>query len=174
MGNDNLTHRDKGLKLTDYYAYGKPIYAIGDGTVVSVLNTQDESEDLLKKPEEDETEYLQRVQLNQQNLLMKGFKYILGNHVIIKHAHGEYSFYVHMKQGSINLKEGDKVKQGDEIGALGNSGNSTEPHLHFHVANSPNFVESRSLPIRFKNIKLFPDDNGKITHLHAGQVVVSK
>ena len=56
-----------------------------------------------------------------------------GNHVIIEHEGGEYSFYAHLIRGSIPVREGQAVKQGDRIGALGNPGSSDAPHLHFHL-----------------------------------------
>ena len=52
---------------------------------------------------------------------------------------GVYAFYAHLQPGSLRVKPGDKVRRGQVVGLVGNSGNSTEPHLHFHVsdANSP-------------------------------------
>ena len=56
-----------------------------------------------------------------------------------------------MKQGSVRVKVGDKVKTGEQIGACGNSGNSPTPHLHFHVQNSAKLFDSEGLPVRFSN-----------------------
>ena len=55
---------------------------------------------------------------------------------LIKSANDEYLFFAHFKQHSIQVKEGDRVKQGQLLGLCGNSGNSSEPHLHFHVQNA--------------------------------------
>lgn len=74
-----------------------------------------------------------------------------GNHVIIQHAGGEHSFYAHLIQGSIPVQVGDRVTQGMRIGALGNSGNSDAPHLHFHLMKGPE-LGARGLPCRFSNI----------------------
>ena len=62
-----------------------------------------------------------------------------GNHVILNIGGGTFAFYAHLQPGSLKVKAGDKVRRGQVIGLVGNSGNSTEPHLHFHVgdANSP-------------------------------------
>jgi murein DD-endopeptidase MepM/ murein hydrolase activator NlpD len=174
LGNDNFTYQNDGTKLSDYYAYGKPIYAVGEGTVVSVLDSVRESDTQLKRREESEEAYLQRVMENQQQLLISGFKYVMGNHVIVKHPNGEYSFYLHLKRGSVSIKPGEFVKQGQLLAELGSSGNSTEPHLHFHLATGSDISHARSLPIRFSNVKLYPDDNGQITHLHSGQIVYTK
>ena len=61
--------------------------------------------------------------------------YVPGNTVIIKTENNEYLFFAHFKQHSIKVKHGQKVKQGDLLGLCGNSGNSSEPHLHFHIQN---------------------------------------
>jgi murein DD-endopeptidase MepM/ murein hydrolase activator NlpD len=171
IGDELSTYKNKGELLSDYFAYGEPVYAIGDGTVVSLLNGIEESSDNLKKASETEQEYFGRVQTMQQKLMAKGFQYIYGNHVMIRHANGEYSTYLHLKNGSPTVKVGDSVKQGQQIGELGHSGNSTEPHLHFQVVNGPDLMYSRSLPVSFTNITFFPDDNGSLRHIHAGQII---
>lgn len=73
-----------------------------------------------------------------------------GNEVVIDHG-GEYSVLAHMKKGSVKVKVGDKVKSGDEIGLLGNSGNSSEAHLHFQVSDGADLFKSRSININWKN-----------------------
>ncbi|HLS36351.1 MAG TPA: peptidoglycan DD-metalloendopeptidase family protein [Bacillota bacterium] len=72
-----------------------------------------------------------------------------GNYVIIDHGNEEYSFLAHFKHGSIEVEEGDKVEQGDVLGLVGNSGNSSEPHIHFHVADAPDLEASKSIRINF-------------------------
>jgi len=61
--------------------------------------------------------------------------YIPGNTVIVRTRNNEYLFFAHFKKHSIKVKEGDTVKQGQLLGLCGNSGNSSEPHLHFHIQN---------------------------------------
>lgn len=74
-----------------------------------------------------------------------------GNYVIIQHAHNEYSMLAHLKKHSIKVHEGDSVTAGQLIGRCGNSGNSSEPHLHFQVMDSPDFVKCKSIRIRFED-----------------------
>lgn len=174
LGNGTRSYQNEGNQLSDYYCYGAPVRVMADGEVVKVTENELEGTSMLKQPEESEGDYLQRIMVQQQLLLQKGMDAILGNHVIVSHGSGEYSTYAHLKPGSVSVNVGDKLKSGTVIGAIGNSGNSTEPHLHFHVSDSPEVTYSRSLPIRFKNIKLHPDDNGQITHLHSGQIVRSE
>lgn len=171
IGDGLSTYQHAGEKLTDYYAYNEPIYAVADGVVVSVSDEIEETTDNLKRSNEKEEEYFARVGAHQQKLMKKGPQYIYGNHIVVRHANEEYSVYLHLKPGSIGIKAGDLVKQGQPIARLGHSGNSTEPHLHFHISNSADLLYSRSLPITFSNIHLYPDDNGAIRHIHSGQIL---
>lgn len=73
----------------------------------------------------------------------------LGNHVILDHENGEYSFLAHFKKATVAVKPGQSVKTGDRLGLCGNSGNSTEPHLHYHLQTTPDFGAGDGLPIQF-------------------------
>lgn len=75
-----------------------------------------------------------------------------GNAVVIDHGHGEFSVLAHLVPGSISVKPGDTVQQGQVIGRCGNSGNSTMPHLHYHLQNTPRLDDLTStdgLPAQF-------------------------
>ncbi len=74
---------------------------------------------------------------------------IVGNSVLIKHADGEYCLLAHLKRGSVRVRAGQTVKQAEEIGRCGHSGNSTEPHLHFQFQNGKSFYFSSGLPVKF-------------------------
>jgi len=76
-----------------------------------------------------------------------------GNIIVIRHKGEEYSFYAHLKQGSIHVKKGDRVKQGQVIAKVGHSGNSTEPHLHLQISNGPDPFRSRAVPVKFSHIQ---------------------
>ncbi len=69
-----------------------------------------------------------------------------GNHVILDIGEGRYAFYAHLQPGSPRVKVGDKVRRGQVLGLVGNSGNSTEPHLHFHITDSNSPLGSEGLP----------------------------
>lgn len=75
-----------------------------------------------------------------------------GNTVVIDHGTGEYSVLCHMQQGSVLVSKGDHVTQGQVIGALGNSGNSFGPHLHYHLQAGELIFGCDPLPVRFKNV----------------------
>lgn len=82
-----------------------------------------------------------------------------GNFVTIQHAEDEYSFLAHLVPESICAKRGDRVERGQKIGRCGNSGHSTEPHLHFHVQDRADFFEAAGLPIVFDDVSV----NGRKT-----------
>jgi murein DD-endopeptidase MepM/ murein hydrolase activator NlpD len=70
-----------------------------------------------------------------------------GNHVLIRMRRGVYALYAHMVTGSVRVKKGDRVKTGQQIGLLGNSGNTSAPHLHFGlIKGSRGLLTSDSLP----------------------------
>jgi len=75
-----------------------------------------------------------------------------GNCVIIDHGNSEYSTMMHMQQGSVRVKVGDRVAAGQVIGKLGNSGDAFGPHLHYQLQSGPQPWQYQSLPFRFQNI----------------------
>lgn len=131
-------------KLTDYYCYNSNIMAVGDGFVVAAKDKFPES--AMSDPQSYSEEYF--VKLMEKLIPEIGFdNAALGNYVIIDHENGEYSVYCHLKE--LSVKNGDKVKQKQVIGKLGNTGHSTIPHLHFQIMDSPDFLAANSLPISF-------------------------
>jgi hypothetical protein len=72
-----------------------------------------------------------------------------GNFVVVDIGHGRYAFYAHMQPGSLRVKVGDRVRTGTVIGRLGNTGNTDQPHLHFHVMDGPSPLLSNGLPFTF-------------------------
>jgi murein DD-endopeptidase MepM/ murein hydrolase activator NlpD len=74
-----------------------------------------------------------------------------GNCVVIDHGNGEWSFLAHMRRGSLKVKKGDHVVQGQTVGQLGNSGATTGPHLHYHLMDGPRILVFDGLPARFEN-----------------------
>jgi murein DD-endopeptidase MepM/ murein hydrolase activator NlpD len=109
---DGKTFKVDGKKNEDYYAFGQELIAPCDAEVVLVV-------DGIK----DNT-------MGEMNQI-----YIPGNSVILQTDNNEYLFFAHFKHHSIVVKEGQRVKQGELLGLCGNSGNSSEAHLHFHIQN---------------------------------------
>jgi hypothetical protein len=75
-----------------------------------------------------------------------------GNSVVIDHENGEFSFLMHLQCGSVQVDIGDRVSQGQVLGTLGNAGNSTGPHLHYHLQAGPKAFAHDGLPLRFVNL----------------------
>ncbi len=60
-----------------------------------------------------------------------------GNMVVLEIGKGQYAFFAHLRPGSLRVKQGDRVREGQLLGKVGNAGNSVGPHLHFHICNGP-------------------------------------
>lgn len=76
----------------------------------------------------------------------------VGNAVIIDHENGEYSLLCHFKYNSLKVKVGDKVRQGDILGLCGNTGNTSQPHIHFNLQDGPLMHTAKALPAQFAKI----------------------
>lgn len=123
-------------KLSSYFGFGQPEIAAAPGTVVSAVDGIPE---------------------NQPQGPLKSLPPIqntVGNHVIIKVAPGRFLLYGHMKTGSVRVKSGQKVREGQLLGEVGNTGNSSTPHLHFQVLTEPTFFPSDSVPFTFSHFSL--------------------
>ena len=125
------THKGKGESNEDYYAFGKELYAPCDGEVVLVVDGVKDNIPGVLNP-----------------------IYIPGNTVIIKTATGEYAFFAHFKQHSIVVKQGQKVSTGALLGLCGNSGNSSEAHLHFHLQNVEDMTKATGAKCYFDQLKV--------------------
>ncbi len=125
------THKGTGASNEDYYAFGKELYAPCDGEVVLVVDGVKDNIPGVLNP-----------------------IYIPGNTVIIKVATGEYAFFAHFKQHSIVVKQGQKVSTGALLGLCGNSGNSSEAHLHFHLQNVEDMTKATGAKCYFDQLKV--------------------
>ncbi len=135
-----------GIKNEDYFAYGQNIYSVLDGIVLETLDGIP-----------DNTPNNKNINITASN--------IGGNYVLVK-SDNYYIYYAHLIPGSIRVKIGDNIKSGDILGLLGNSGNSTTAHLHFHITDDANSLASNGLPynytsfIKYKDVKI--TDSGAI------------
>jgi hypothetical protein len=132
---DKEGHSFKGEpnKNSNYYCYNTPVYAVADARVVDVRNDV---------PENVPTSGKLAIPLKVENAP--------GNFVGLDIGYDQFAFYGHMIPGSITVKPGDIVKKGQIIGRIGNSGNSSEPHLHFQVNDRPSFLGSNGIPYTFE------------------------
>ena len=172
LGANGLSHKGDGTRFDDYYAYGADVLAAADGRVISAANDQPEDPSAMQRPDETQEAYFARLQKNQGELMAKGAAAIAGNYVKIDHGNSEYSFYAHLQPGSVRVHVGDKVKAGDVIGKLGSSGNSTEPHLHFHLCDKPDLLMCAGIPVNFSNVTIQWADLPR--PIQSGDVVIAK
>ena len=129
VGDDFTTYSGDQLKNESYHAYGTDALAVGDGIVVAVKDG-----------------IPQNVPGDTSRAVPITLETVGGNHVIIDLGRGRHAFYAHLQPGSLKVKVGDHVKRGQVIGLVGNSGNSTEPHLHFHISDGNSPLGSEGVP----------------------------
>lgn len=126
VGVNGQSNTGDGSVNEQYYCFGRPVVAPGAGVVVEASDGVEDN-----KPGE------------------RSSGHPLGNFVVIDHGNGEFSFLAHLRRDSVAVKTGDPVKPGDRLGACGNSGNSTEPHLHYHLQTTGRFAGGEGLPAQF-------------------------
>lgn len=129
--NKGNSYKTDGKTNEDYYAFGKELFAPCDGEVVLVVDGVKDNVPGKLNP-----------------------IYIPGNTVIIKTGNNEFLFFAHFKQHSIVVKEGQKIKQGQVLGLCGNSGNSSEAHLHFHIQNVEDMNTATGVKCYFDKIQV--------------------
>jgi len=127
---DGQSYQNSLIRNEDFYAFDEDIIAPADGKVVKVV-------DGIKDNVPGE--------MDERNAA--------GNYVVIEHANNEFSMIAHFKKNSILVKSGDTVTEGQLIGRCGNSGNSSEAHIHFQVMDSQDIVYGKSIRILFKDGK---------------------
>jgi murein DD-endopeptidase MepM/ murein hydrolase activator NlpD len=115
------------MNNADYRGYHAPLLAVADGTVSAVVSNMKEA-----APHVIPTDLT--------------FPQLGGNYIIIDIGDGNFAFYAHMVLGTASVKVGDEVTRGQVIGRLGNSGNTSEAHLHFHVSPAPTPLSSDNVP----------------------------
>ncbi len=122
-------------KLESYAIFGKPVLAVADALVASVVDG---------RPEQTPGKYPVNISLEEAD----------GNCVILDLSGGRYAMYAHLQPGSIRVRAGEKVKVGQVIGLVGDSGNSVVPHLHFQVMDAASSLGSNGLPYEIREFQV--------------------
>ncbi len=125
-----------GKSVKDYADYGAKVIAVADGTVVDTLASLDDQ--LPRDLPDPKTINLENVD---------------GNHIVLDLGHGKYAFYAHLQKNSLLVAKGNRVRRGQVLALLGNTGNTSAPHLHFHLGDGISVSGSSGLPYvidRFK------------------------
>ena len=126
------TRRGPEDRNESYFCYDKPIYSVAAGKVIGMADGLPEN-----------------VPHSGKYAVELSFDNAGGNHVVVEIAPHRYVLYAHMKPGTVRVKVGDTVGVGDLLGLVGNSGSSTEPHLHMHIVDQPSFLVGNGLPYEF-------------------------
>lgn len=126
----------RGAELDEYLCYAEPILSPAEGKVVEVG-------DGVRDAPNPGTGWMDPFAAD-----------IRGNYVIIEHAEGEYSVLGHLLPGSITVREGEEVSRSQELALCGNSGNSSEPHLHFQVQDRQDFFSAAGLAVTFDGVSV--------------------
>ena len=172
LGPDSSSHRGDGSRFEDYYAYANPVFAAAGGRVIGVASDVAEDPASLRAAGEGAEEYSQRVEKMQAARLSKGNMALVGNYLLVDQGHSEYALYAHLKPGSVGARVGDVVEAGQLIGAVGSSGNSAEPHLHFQVCDRPDVLLCAGIPVQFEGIQLPLADSPRA--LQSGDIVIAQ
>lgn len=115
-----------------YFCYDNPIYSVAEGTVVDAMDGIPEN-----------------VPHSGKYAVALTFINAGGNHVVVDIGGNRYVFYAHIRPGTLTVKVGDHVKTGQILGHVGNTGSSTEPHLHMHIVDHPSFLAGHGVPYEF-------------------------
>ncbi len=145
-------YHDDPYSKKNWYTYGAPIYAPGDG---KVLATADNIPDI---------EFVGK-QINTPEL-PAGADPELGNYVLIDHHNREFSVFPHMMPGSVLVKAGDAVHQGEMIGRVGFSGDAIFPHVHYSLLSGPDIYRFEGLPAYFTRFRL----RGRLVDVQRGTI----
>jgi Peptidase family M23 len=125
-------------RAESWHGFGEPVLAPADGTVVSVSDVY---------PDEP--------------IGATGQTPSYGNHITLKIGNHRYAVMAHLEQGSARVSEGERVRLGQRIAAVGDSGNSLWPHLHFHVQDSPDLDHrARTVPMVLRDVLLIRNGRG--------------
>jgi hypothetical protein len=159
VNKDGKTFTGDEKKNESYICYGQKVHAVANGVVTEVKDG-----------------IPQNVPGIDSRAVPINLETVGGNHVILDIGNGMYAFYAHLQPGSLRVKVGDHVKAGQLLALLGNSGNSTEPHLHFHLIDRSSPLGGEGLPFAYPSYSLLgkgslDGDVAKMNWLPSKQVV---
>ena len=130
----------------DFPTFGEPLLAVADAVVV---HASDHRRDHLSR-----NSYLALAYLAVEGMVrgLGGAGPVVGNHVVLDLGDGVFALYAHVRRGSLRVREGDRVRTGQTLALCGNSGNSTEPHLHFHLMDRADPDLAQGVPFTWRGV----------------------
>ena len=149
-----------GVRLEDTFCWSQPIFSPFRGEVVETADGWNERNPV----------HFVRDHLNGMKNLFTLFatkascnadlRYLLGNYIILKQD-DIYSLIAHAKRNSILVSAGDSIEEGQKLAEVGHSGNSSSPHLHFQIMDTPELLKAKGLPCCFKEYRSFANGEWK-------------
>jgi hypothetical protein len=127
-----MTWKGPEAQNDSYFCYDQPIYSVADGRVVDMTDGLPEN-----------------VPHSGKYAIPIGADNAAGNHVVVQIAPHRFVLYAHMRPGTVRVKIGDNLRVGEIVGHVGNTGSSTEPHLHMHIDDQPSFLAGNGVPYEF-------------------------
>ncbi|MEU4564302.1 M23 family metallopeptidase [Actinoplanes sp. NPDC023936] len=127
-----------------YPCFGAPVLSMAPGTVVRVTDRQRDHRSRDTWPA---LIWMMTVEAFLRELA--GVSGILGNHIIVEHDDGTYAVYAHLRRGSAAVRAGERVPAGRQLAAVGNTGNTSEPHLHVQLMDAPRPTAAAGVPMRW-------------------------
>ncbi|HYD11896.1 MAG TPA: M23 family metallopeptidase [Allosphingosinicella sp.] len=140
-----------------FYGYGAEVLAVADARVAEVRDGIPES-----TPQADGSVRMPLTRTEDTGP---------GNRVVLDLGGGRFAFYAHLQPGSIRVRRGDRVREGQVLGRIGMSGNAVNPHLHFHVGNGPDLNGSDGVPYVFRSYLLSGRGNDDFADRQVSHVV---
>lgn len=134
-----------------YRSFGEPVRAMASGTVVQV---QDSQRDHGARDTWPLLVYMMTVEGFLRELT--GASRILGNHVIVEHDDGTFAAYAHLRRGSAGVRAGQRILEGQQLGQVGNTGNTSEPHLHIQLMDRAHPTSAAGVPMHWPDLRVDP------------------
>ena len=158
VAREGESFRGDGTELNDYYGYTLPVLAPASGVVFAAHDGEPD------------------IAIGARRWGLAG----LGNHVGIEVAPNEYLFIGHLQPGSVRVQVGDHVTVGQRLGRVGNSGNSSEPHVHLHLQDTPRPYFGEGIPFYFHRyshagrvVERGMPEGGRSRRQYAGQLIAN-
>ncbi len=146
-----------GGRTHECYGWGQPVHAVFDGEVVEAVDGV---------PERGWLHVVRELTLAVKNGITfrpttAWVSRLAGNHVIVRMGTNPsiHAVFAHLATGTVEVQEGQALRAGDAVGRVGHTGNSTAPHLHFHLMDSPDPLQAGGIPCAFREYEAQRDDH---------------
>lgn len=136
-----------------YTSFGEPVLAMMSGKVIRIQDSQGDHGARDTWP-------LLIYMLTLEGFLreLAGVSRIFGNHVIVEHADGTYAAYAHLQRTSASVRVGQRVQEGQQLARVGNTGNTSEPHLHVQLMDRPHPTAAAGIPMQWPDLFIDPTE----------------